>query len=445
MNRTVRLILFITVLLALSVISLLIPIPGAATGPARADEKLVVITPHWDGIRNEFRPAFASWYRERTGRTIDIEWLDQGGTSDCVRYILSQFKRTPAGIGVDLFFGGGTDPYYKLKREGVLERVSVPAPVLQKIPRVHAGTELWDADSTWYGAVLSGFGIVYNKRVIELMNFRVPSGWNELADPRYAGWVGAADLRNSGTMHLMFEIILQAYGWEQGWRIITGITANTKTFTKGANEVPKMVAKGDVAFGLAIDFYGWAEVSEAGEDKVGFLLPAELTIIGADALGMLRGAPNPEAARLFVEFVLSEDGQKLWFLRKGEAGGPVKQELNRMAVIPELYRSHGDRTNVRQDPFTGPAGGFQFDNTLSSRRWSVVNDLAGVGLIDRHDALRRWWRRSMRPADVGYLERLAVPVGRDECLRAADSLWNDPVKRNETLLEWQKRFARAYE
>ena len=76
---------------------------------------LVLISPHSDEIQNEFEAAFKRYYRGEGGREISLEWLDVGGgTSSILRYIKSEFGRRPEGIGVDVFFGGGLDPYAEL-------------------------------------------------------------------------------------------------------------------------------------------------------------------------------------------------------------------------------------------------------------------------------------------------------------------------------------------
>ena len=51
-----------------------------------------------------------------------------------------------------------------------------------------------------------------------------------------------------------------------------GLGANVRNFTNSASQVPKDVAIGEVAYGLAIDFYAWAQVNEAGADKIGFVM-----------------------------------------------------------------------------------------------------------------------------------------------------------------------------
>ena len=47
----------------------------------RADETLVIITPHNEAIRHEFARGFQEWYRQRTGRSVLIDWRVIGGTA----------------------------------------------------------------------------------------------------------------------------------------------------------------------------------------------------------------------------------------------------------------------------------------------------------------------------------------------------------------------------
>ena len=104
------------------------------------------------------------------------------------------------------------------------------------------------------------------------------------------------------------------------------------------------MAIGEVAYGLAIDFYAWAQVKEAGADKIGFVMPDNLTIITPDAIAILKGAANPEVAKAFIRFVMSEEGQKLWLLVEKAPGGPQRFQLNRFSVLPSFYKlpaNHG--------------------------------------------------------------------------------------------------------
>jgi hypothetical protein len=110
---------------------------------ADADDTLAIITPHNEQIRYEFSRAFGTHYKQRTGRTVRIDWRMPGGTSEIARYLRSEyyaaferlwrssgrdwsleaaatfddpkadsdarraFLASHVGIGIDLFFGGG--------------------------------------------------------------------------------------------------------------------------------------------------------------------------------------------------------------------------------------------------------------------------------------------------------------------------------------------------
>ena len=140
-------------------------------------DKLVLISPHWEGIRYEFERAFKRRYQSDTGRSVELEWMDVGGSSETLRYLESEYKNKPAGIGIDIFFGGGLDPYLALKKAHLLQSYTLPNSLLEKIPPSLTGVPLYDPDHSWYGATLSGFGIVYNKVVLELTKMPVITTW----------------------------------------------------------------------------------------------------------------------------------------------------------------------------------------------------------------------------------------------------------------------------
>jgi ABC-type Fe3+ transport system substrate-binding protein len=408
-----------------------------------AADRLVLLSPHWEGIKYEFERAFKVRYLRETGRTVELEWMDVGGTSEALRFIRSEFKNKPEGIGIDIFFGGGLEPYLALKQEHLLERYILPRPLLAKVPPHLGGVPLYDPGYTWYGATLAGFGIVYNKVVLKLIKRPVITSWEGLASPGLFGWVGSSDPRKSGSVHMAYEIILQAYGWEKGWRVITGIGANVRHFTDSAGQVPKDVSIGEVAYGLSIDFYAWAQVNEAGADKIGFVMPESLTVINPDCIGILRGAPNRPVAQAFIRFVMSAAGQKLWLWKKGSPDGPERFQLNRFSVLPSLYELSPQSTAVTLNPFSWHSD-FVFDDRLASARWTIVNDLIGAMVIDPKGLLNQAW--SAAAAD-GLTERewqrlAAMRVSAADAVILAQTRWKDPRFRNQKLNEWTQ-FARA--
>jgi len=426
-------------------LSMVMPVLPVGASPA----KLVVITPHWEGITKEFERAFRAYYLENYGEDVEIEWLDVGGTSDVVKYIDSAFESTPEGIGIDIFWGGGVDPYIAEAELGHLLSYKVEDAVLNKIPATFAGIPMYDPEYRWYGTALSGFGIIYNKALLELEGLPIPKTWEDLADPKLKGWVGSADPRHSGSTHMMYEIILQAYGWEEGMKLATLMGANVKSFPPSSSQIPKSVGAGDIAYGLAIDFYAWSEVAKVGADKIGYVMPEGLTVINPDSIAILKGAPNLEVAKRFVTFVLSEEGQKLWMLPVGAEGGPETYLLGRMSVIPDLYSELADVTVVPINPFEVETT-LEYNSTLGSLRWSLVNDLIGATIIDSHADLTSTWGEIIAMegtlAEAGITSKFIeqaknkmgeVPLTLDEALKAA-AQWDDATVRNKYISDWHE-------
>jgi len=411
---------------------------------ALAADQLVLLSPHWQGIRNEFTDAFEAYYKETTSREVELQWLDVGGGgSDITRYIESQFSVKPEGIGVDIVFGGGIDPYTYLKEKGLLSPFKLPDSILSQIAPSIGGVPLYDADYTYYSATMAGFGIIYNKPVLVKLRLPEPRTWADLDKPEFFSWVGSADPRKSGSAHMTYEIILQAYGWERGWEVLTAMAANARGFTAAAGQVPKDVTAGEVACGLCIDFYAQAQVRIYGPDVIGFAYPPDLTVVNGDAIAILKGAPNRKVAGEFVTFVMSEKGQRLFMLNRGEKGGPVSNDLGKFTVMPKLYDQLKGRTPVAVNPFEWK-GSFKYDPEVGSLRRTIVDDLIGTLLIDPHRDLQAAWQRARKSPDwQGELKRLSVvPVTEEEALDIARTgLWTDPAFKNKTLKEWSD-FAR---
>ena len=300
-----------------------------------AQDDLIIISPHHEGIEAEFGKNFENWYRKQTGRTVKTDWRDVGGTTSNYRFIASEFKRVPDGIGIDVFFGGGTDNHLRLSSMGWLHAYKLPGTQLAQMMQSFHGIPLYDAEHRWYGAALSSFGIMYNEELRELLQLPKVSTWKDLGNLALVGKIGAADPRESGSAHMVYEIILQTLGWEEGFALLTKIGGNVRGFSAGANVIPTDVVAGQVIYGLAIDFYAYGQIAVVGADKIKYVVPADGAVVTADPIAILKGAPNMSVAEKFLEFVLSENAQKLWMLRNTDSEGPEwKGGLNRASVLP---------------------------------------------------------------------------------------------------------------
>ena len=433
--------LLLSLCFAFCVLSLPVILLSSCGRSTPSDVKLILLSPHQESIVREFTEGFQKWYKDKHGVDVELEWLDQGGTSNIVRFMRSEFQKNPDGINVDIFFGGGTDPHLKLQEEGLLQPCRLPENIISRIPQEYAGSPVYDPDLHWYGACFSGFGILYNKQLIGLKGLPEPKTWADLARPELAGWVSSADPRQSGSIHKMYEIILQSYGWEKGFGIVTKMDANVKIFSRGASEIPRNVDLGETAYGLAIDIYALAKIAEAGPDKLGYVMPEGETVINPDAISVLKGAPHEELARSFLEFVIGEPGQTLWMSKVGAPGGPKQFPLRRMSVMPHIYDVLGDQVDVATNPFKWKAT-LRYDHEKGSARWNVMADLIGAMTIDMHDELVSAWEdiREGGMKDAAMEKLVAVPISEEEASSLGKEKWDDQEFRNARITEWT-RFA----
>jgi len=244
-------------------------------------------------------------------------------------------------------------------------------------------------------------------------------------------------------MNVMFEAFLQAYGWEKGWQILTEIGGNARRFDRVSSSTAKDVTLGETAGAFAIDFYGFSQIAVAGRTNMTFVLPEDFTAINGDGIAILRGAPNLTTARRFIDFVLSEDGQRLWFLPKGHPEGPQQFSIERMSIRPDFYKRYKGVSNIEFSPFDLKQS-FVYDSKLGRDRREVLAALVGALMVDTHSELQTAWSaviaRGMQAADRAELSRMPLTEG--EALKLASGEWKDPAARNRKKIEWQT-WARA--
>ena len=415
-----------------------------STALAESNE-VVVISPHWDGIKEETSRAFSAWHETKYGQPATIRWREAGGgTSQILRFLRAEYKTSPS-CGVDVLYGGGVDPYFELEKDGLLTPYNPPADILAAIPAQLNGMALMDPNHQWFGAALTGFGIITNERVRRAVGLPEVHAWSDLTDPRVQGWVSGCDPRASGSVLTIYEIILQSYGWDKGWAVLMEMSGNTRSFLASAAASAVEVGMGDAAYGVAIDSYGEAQSGYYGPENVTFVLPEGQTMIDPDSIGILKNPPHPEMAQHFLEFVLSRVGQSLWMLPKGAPGGATRNIINRMSVMPALYDEDAATTPTLNNPFKMHSD-FVYSNELGARRRTILSILIGATMIDTHDVLVPAWKALHSPAvqklsperQQALLAQFTTPpCSEAELLRLADTDWKNPVKRTAQVNAWQ--------
>jgi len=333
----------------------------------------------------------------------------------------------------DVWWGGGLDAFVIAEEEGLLEpfyNTSDPdwVAINNSIQATLFGLPLKDLDSNygkynWWGSALSGFGIMYNKEYLEAHNLPVPKDWADLANPIYKGHLTMTPPSKSGSNHMIVEIILQTYGWEEGWEIITKIMANVREYQEHSYLVPPVVGSGEYGIAPVIDFYAFGQIAALGPDVIGFFYPplgdnnGSHTIINPDSIALLKNAPHPKLAYEFMKFVLSYDGQKLLF----------EDPINRLPVREDVY---AEAPTGYFNPFEASLTLMEYNSTMGSNRWEIVNNLFDALLVNRHSELVTAWGAIISANNtLNDAERAGYDVssGREKLAQALSELTKVPV------------------
>lgn len=394
-------------LLLLIIPFILKPAPESADA-AESEDTLVIVTPHVETIKSEFEHAFKEYYFKKYNRSVTFDYRNMGGTSDIIRYISDRFesefrryyeakgmkwnpvvqgaftrnqpKNAPQeaqnarkmflesdiGIGIDLFFGGGTFDQAKMAQMGYAADAEVkkrhPEYFNDKIiPATFAGETFYDKNGLYYGVCLSSFGICINPDAVAECGIdpAAVKCWDDMARPEFFGKVVVADPSKSGSVTKCFESILQEkmykavkkygqkkgleIGFAEGFDLIRRIVANSRAVTDSAGKVTREIGSGNGAIGMAIDFYTLAEqqfttaMSPEGKEKIRYITPDGGSFVSADPVQLLRGSKNKKVACEFIDFCLSKEGQKLWNHRVGVKGGPRKYALLRPPIRRDVH------------------------------------------------------------------------------------------------------------
>lgn len=425
----------------------------AGCGRAAPGDRLVVLSPNRDEIREEVARGFAAWHAAQhpTAPPVAVVWQDVGGTSQIAKFVESQFGVSPDGIGVDVLFGGGTDIYVRFARQGLLAPLALSPQLLARIPAQLNGIPLYDPQGRWFGPVLSSFGILSNRRVLDRIGQPLPRHWEDLGAPGLSTWVGAGDPRMTGSVHMVYEIVLQDRGWDAGMRLLLRLAANARGFIRDSGTLTRQVSEGEVAAAGNLDANALSAVGR-DPDGMAYVLPAGATILNPDAAAVLAGAPRPELARAFIEFLLSDHGQKLFLLKPGLPGGPLKYPLCRLSVVPDLYRQYPppERSVGDADPFT-LGNTFAYRAAVGQQRWDALNDLLGAVAVDPHADLATAWQRLLAASfsdesRQSLEDQLFQPPCSEDDLRnyAARIAVESPRYRAETINRWGEEARRRY-
>jgi iron(III) transport system substrate-binding protein len=181
----------------------------------------------------------------------------------------------------------------------------------------------YDADKTYFGSKLITTGIVYNTAAEQK-----PEHWVDLAKPEYGGGLVMASPLYSGAAAFLLSGF--SANPELGWDFFEKLKANDTISVRGNGAVLKSVATGEKPYGILVDFM--AMNAKAEGSPIEFVFPPEGVPAVTEPVAIMATAKNPSGAKQFVDFILSDEGQKL-ALEQGYL--PAKAAVGRPSWLPE--------------------------------------------------------------------------------------------------------------
>jgi ABC-type Fe3+ transport system substrate-binding protein len=288
---------------------------------------LKVITRHGSDITQTAEQLFLESEYAKKYNIEEIRWMAVGSTL---------WVDTIERMGdIDVGWGGGPVLFDVVNNEGLLAPLTSNEvnDVMPEIPDEIGGVpskRIKDGEVYWVGAAISSFGFTINTQYLEDLGLPEPSKWTDLANETYAVTlpspsVGTADATKSTSNTRMFEIILQAHGWQDGWRLLVLKGANSRIFDR-SESVRDAAITGEIGVGTTIDFYGYTAQLENPE-ICKYILPEDGTIVNPDPIALMTTSPKPEAAQAFIAWILSTEGQKPW----------LNPKINRLPMNPLVF------------------------------------------------------------------------------------------------------------
>jgi len=247
---------------------------------------------------------------------IDVRWLDMGSQE-----ILDRLRFERVNPQADVWFGGPTTIFDRGVHDSLLAPYR-PAWADQVGPGGVGPGDLY------YPVYRTPVVIAFNSRL--LSRDRAPKDWDEVLDPRWRDKVLIRDPMASGTMRAIWGLILvrgirETGDTTKGMAWLRRLDGQTKAYTLNPAILDARLARGE---GL-ITLWDLPDVliSRSKGLPFDYVFPASGTVVIDDAIGLVRGCRHVEAAKAFIDYVGSEEGQLLAAERAFRL--PVRRDLPR--------------------------------------------------------------------------------------------------------------------
>lgn len=299
-----------TATVALAALTLLIaPVEKAAAQGKVAGSSVVVYTPNEQAMLDNLIPAF----ERKTGAKVQVI---TAGTGELYQRIRSEAAK-PQG---DVLFGGGA-------------------------AQAETNSDLWEKYvSSEDGAMVEagknrtgfftpyqadGSNLLVNKDAAAAAKVTITS-YADLLKPELKGKIAFGDPTSSSSAFAQLTNMLKAVGGDyesdKGWDYVRKLVVQLKGVTIGSSsQVAKDVAAGEYIVALTYEPLSLNFVRAGAPVQI--VYPSEGAAFLPAAIQVIKGAPHPDAAKAFVDFIVSEEGQKI--IAEKTAGRPLRAGITK--------------------------------------------------------------------------------------------------------------------
>lgn len=189
----------------------------------------------------------------------------------------------------------------------------------------------FDKDHTFYPTVAGLVFLAYNSNKVK--PDQAPKNWTDLLDPKWKGQIATGHPGFSGTMGTL------VVGWHKlyGWEFLDKLEKNKPLIGRSINDTVTMLNSGERA--IAAGASGTVIESAARGNPVAVVYPPDGMVLLISPSGILANAPHPNAARLFLEFLLGPEHAEISVragrepLRPEVPSGPGVKPLSEIKLI----------------------------------------------------------------------------------------------------------------
>ena len=290
------------------------PSSAATADNAALSGTVTVYMPSPAGLADKLAEGFEA----KTG--VKVEQF-QGTTGE----ILARMEAESANPVADVVILASWSDGLSLKADGMVESYT-PA----NADKMNAG---WvDSDKMLYGTSASAVGVIYNTTVFPTLD----ADWADLADAQYKDQLAIPDPEKSGACKDFLAGYITANG-EDSWSTWQALADNGMT-VPGANKAAlEAVTTGEKGILIAgVDYNAYSSMAKG--EPLNIYYPKSGTVVNPRPAMIMKTSQNMDNAKAFMDYLLSDEGQKLVadaYLLPGRSDVTCENRSN-LADIPQI-------------------------------------------------------------------------------------------------------------